>query len=84
MEHQHALEIFGCPLEQTIVIRKLGKKQSFESLRSYLMVVLSPQVDPRVIHKFCDLYEAARFNPKPFDEHEYALMNQLLKEIRSA
>lgn len=70
--------------EISIVKRKLGKRHSFESLRSYFIIILTPQVDPRVVHQFCDLYEAARYNPKPFGEEEYKAFTLLLKQLRSA
>jgi len=68
----------------SIVKKKLGKRHSFESLRSYFIVILTPQVDPRVVHQFCDLYEAARFNPKSFEEEEYRAFSSLLKQLRNA
>lgn len=64
--------------------KKLGKRHTFESLRSYFIVILTPQVDPRVVHQLCDLYEAARFNPKPFEEEEYQAFSNLLKQLRNA
>ena len=67
-----------------MVKKKLGKRHSFESLRSYLIVLLTPHVDPRIVHQFCDLYEAARFNPKPFTHEDYEAFCQLLKQLRSA
>jgi len=71
-------------LELGIVKKKLGKRHSFESLRSYFIVILTPQVDPRVVHQFCDLYEAARFNPKPFTEDDYKAFSLLVKQLRNA
>ncbi|ODN05849.1 Peptide-N(4)-(N-acetyl-beta-glucosaminyl)asparagine amidase [Orchesella cincta] len=71
-------------LEISMLKRKLSKRHSFESLRSYFIVILTPQVDPRVVHQFCDLYEAARYNPKPFGEEEYKAFTLLLKQLRSA
>ncbi|CAG7733214.1 unnamed protein product [Allacma fusca] len=69
-------------LEMAMVKKKLGKRHSFESLRSYVIVLLTPQIDPRIVHQFCDLYEAARFNGKPFTEEDYKAFTQLLKQLR--
>jgi len=71
-------------LEMSLQKKKLGKRHTFESLRSYFIVILTPQVDPRVVHQLCDLYEAARFNPKPFGLEEYEAFANLFKQLRHA
>lgn len=63
--------------------KKIGKRQNYESLRSYLISTLSTDVDARIIHQYCDLYEGARFNAKPYAEKEYAQFTELLERIRA-
>jgi len=71
-----------CFPELSIVKKKLGKRHSFENLRSFLIVILTPQLDPRIVHQFCDYYEAARYNPKVFDQEEYNSFTKLLNQLK--
>jgi hypothetical protein len=64
-------------LEKEIPIPK-GK----QTLRSFLLNYLSPNgTNQKLVHQFCDIYEAARHDPADFGDEEYQKYHQLLMKV---
>lgn len=67
-------------LEKEIPITR-GK----QTLRSYLLNYLNPTgSSQKLIHQFCDCYEAARHDPSEFGDEEYQKYHHLLMKLIEA
>lgn len=64
-------------LEKEIPIPK-GK----QTLRSFLLNYLSPNgTNQKLVHQFCDIYEAARHDPADFGDEEYQKYHHFLMKV---
>lgn len=62
------------------------KRKPLESLRSYLLTVLSGSSPGskkvKLVHNLCDAFEHARHNPKEFGSDDYQYLSMILSELQ--
>lgn len=62
--------------------REIPIPRGKQTLRSFLLNYLSPTgSSQKLIHQFCDCYEAARHDPAEFNDEEYQKYHHLLLKV---
>jgi NICE-3 protein len=62
--------------------REISIPRGKQTLRSFLLNYLSPTgSSQKLIHQFCDSYEAARHDPSDFGDDEYQKYHRLLLKV---
>lgn len=62
--------------------KEIPQARGKQTLRSFLLNYLNPNgTNQKLIHQFCDVYEAARHDPAEFGDEEYQKYHKMLTKL---